>query len=83
MIFPLRDDFSTNAEMDRQCPTPKSDVTITPVDFRREVVKSVETPVVQEPVFIGEPNQSLQERFRERFGGLRARIQGRRSNASF
>lgn len=78
MSFPLRDESSTNEEMDRQCPTPKSDVTIIPVDFRRMEVKAVQIPVVQEPVFVGSPNPSLQERFMERFSGLRARIQSRR-----
>ena len=86
MIFPVRNVEITNAEIDRQIPTPKCNVTITPVVFKKDVVKPVQTPVVQEPidipptepVFTGEPNLSLQERFRNRFGGIRARIQSRR-----
>ena len=78
MIFKLRDESTTNEEMDRQCPTPKSDTTIIPVDFRREKVKSVQTPVVQEPVqepilisdstFNASP-PTIRSRIRDRFQG--------------
>ncbi|MCH7561102.1 MAG: hypothetical protein IIC67_07025 [Thaumarchaeota archaeon] len=85
MIFPVRTEEITNAEIDRQIPTPKCNITINPVVFKRDAVKPVQTPVVQdpidipstEPVFIGGSDPSLQERFRERFGGIRARFQGR------
>ena len=52
MIFKLRDESVTNAEIDRQIPTPKCNVTINPVVFKREAVKPVQTHVVQEPILI-------------------------------
>ena len=70
MIFKVRDESITNAEIDRQIPTPKCNVTITPVNFSRiDEVKPSETPVVQEPILI--PPQeyvpvTLLERIQER-----------------
>ena len=74
MIFKLRDESTTDEEMGRQCPTPKSDITIVPVDFRREKVKSVQTPVVQEPILISESTfnaspPTIRSRIRDRFQG--------------
>ena len=83
MIFRLRDESVTNTELSRQCPTLRPVVEVTPVDFHRtdDVKTSTVKPVdiaPAEPVFIGEQIPSLQERFRDRFGGIRARIQSRR-----
>lgn len=75
MIFPVRSEETTNAEIDRQIPTPKCNVTITPVDFKREVVKPVEIPVVQDPIVIPPASSfdpfppTLRSRIRDRFQG--------------
>ena len=77
IMLNLRSVDTTNEEIGRQCPTPKSSVTIRPVVFKREKPSDVKSRF-QEPIFIGNQNPSLQDKFRERFGGIRARIQSRR-----
>lgn len=84
-IFTVKSKELTDAEILRihGLQTPNVSVPIEPVNFHRidEVKPSTVKPVdvaPAEPVFVGEPNPSLQERFRERFGGIRARIQSRR-----
>lgn len=75
MIFALRDSTTTDCELARQCPTPQPDVTITPVPFQKEVVKPVETPVVQDPIDIPPASSfdpfppTLRSRIRDRFQG--------------
>jgi len=74
--FKLRTEETTNAEIDRQIPTPKCNVTITPVDFKREVVKpTTEKPTVQDPIVIPPASSfdpfppTLRSRIRDRFQG--------------
>lgn len=86
MPFKVRTNETTEAEILRihGLQTPNISVPIQPVDFKREAVKQSEPRTAQvpidispaEPIFIGEPDPSLQGRFRERFGGIRAKFQG-------
>jgi len=59
MIFKVRDESITNAEIDRQMPTPKCNVTITPVDFKREVVKPTETQKKEIVEIVSSPASSF------------------------
>ena len=83
VIFTVKSKEITDAEIQRihSIQTPNVSVTIEPVNFHHtdDVKPSTVKPIDVPPaVFIGEPNPSLQERLRERFGGIRARIQSRR-----
>jgi len=87
-IFTVKSKEITDAEIQRihGLQTPNVTVQIESVDFRHtdevkpsepKTVKPIDIPPAV-PVFVGEQMPSLQERFRERFGGIRARIQSRR-----
>ncbi|MCH7561310.1 MAG: hypothetical protein IIC67_08115 [Thaumarchaeota archaeon] len=78
-IFKVRDESITNAEIDRQMPTPKCNVTITPVDFKSEVVE-VKTPVVKDPIVIPPTSSfdpfppTIRSRIRDKFQGIRPNL---------
>jgi len=74
-IFKIRDESITNAEIDRQIPTPKCNIRITPVDFKSEVVKPTQKKEVIE--IVSSPDSSF-DPFPATLGScIRSLFQGR------
>ena len=76
-IFTVKSKEITDAEIQRihSIQTPNVSVPIEPVNFKREVVKPVQTPVVQGPIDISPASSfdpfppTLRSRIRDRFQG--------------
>ena len=77
-IFKVRDESYSNAEMDRRIPTPKCNVTITPVNFSHSPPPAgpptVEISRVPDPVPPFPPT-TIRERIRDRFSSARPNIE--------
>ena len=81
MIFKLRDESVTNGFLNRQCPTPRPDVTITPVNFSRiDEVKPTETQKKEVVEIVSSPESSFDPFPPTIRSRIRGKLQGIRPN---